>query len=101
MPSSFTGSCDIIEKISLLLPEGRNGCQDTFSKVTACTTLGPKAPLAPEHDMTQGALCGIVVGSTPCLYTKVHNAGSCWSRERHSAALLVSSHSASSRRRAR
>src|SRR4051812_134476 len=60
MKSSCTSSGDIVKDIALLLSEGRNGGQDTLSKVTPGTTLRPKAPLVPQHHRTEGAFRHIV-----------------------------------------
>ena len=57
---SLTRRCDVFKYVTLLLPEGRHDRQYTLGKLTAGATLGPKAPLAPEHYGTQGPLSGII-----------------------------------------
>jgi hypothetical protein len=46
--------------MTLLLSQDRNDRQDTLSKLTTCSTLGPKAPLAPEHHGAESLLGGII-----------------------------------------
>ena len=58
--SSFAACCNVVEDIAPLLSQGRNGRQHPLDKVTACTTLGTKAPFAPEHDGTEGPLCRVI-----------------------------------------
>jgi hypothetical protein len=44
----------------LLLAQGRNSRQYTLSKLAAHATLGPKAPLAPEHNGAENPFGGII-----------------------------------------
>ena len=60
MKSSLAGSGDIIKYRTLLLMQSGNNSQQTLGKVTACATLGPKAPLTPEHDGAEGPLGGVI-----------------------------------------
>jgi len=46
--------------MTLLLTQSGNYSQQTLGKLTACVTLSPKAPRAPEHGGTQSPLSGIV-----------------------------------------
>lgn len=61
MKSSLADSGDVSKHMPPLLAQGRHDGQQALDKVTAGTTLGPKASLAPPYDGTQGALCGITV----------------------------------------
>jgi hypothetical protein len=57
---SLASGGHILRDMPLLLTQRGNDSQQTLGKVTAGSTLGPKAAFAPEHDRTQGALCGII-----------------------------------------
>src|SRR5262245_46583504 len=46
----------ILQDMPPLLAQGCHNGQQALDKVTAGTTLGPKAAFTPEHDRTQGPL---------------------------------------------
>jgi len=50
----------IVEHISLLLPQSDDNGQDTFDKSAAVFTLGPEAASAPNHASAQGSLSRVV-----------------------------------------
>jgi len=64
--SSLASGGHILQDMPLLLAQACNDGQHAFDKVTTCTTLGPKAAFAPQHDGTQGAL-GTIIGGVHTL----------------------------------
>ena len=66
MKSRLARGGHILQDMPPLLAQGRHDGQQAFDKVTAGTTLGPKAPLAPQYDGTQGSL-GRVIGKLDTL----------------------------------
>ena len=70
MKSGLAGSGNVSKHMSLLLMQSGNDGQHALDKVTARTTLGTKAALAPQHDGTEGALGRIIGRFYPLLVDK-------------------------------
>lgn len=58
--SRLAGRGHIPQDLTLLLTQRSNDGQQALGKLAAGATLGPKAPLAPEHDGTEGPLRRII-----------------------------------------
>jgi hypothetical protein len=60
MERRLASSGDVSKHMALLLAQSGNDGQQPLGKLTACTTLGPEAPLTPEHNGTEGPFGGII-----------------------------------------